>query len=246
MDLCSWLWYNTILYRVKQTSDFKSHLNQSFEMSWNLPERVLISLQSAAQDQGRMFSWQSLRSGGCAWNLEKSSWASPSFLSLKLHSRSVVSLRLFTSLSGCCNLPSAWGRMVSIGCLPGIGKYFTSGGFNWGCFSSSFFFFRRDWHLYIFWKIMSVDSDYLTVLCCDCRWHSWSVLWPVAVVRVWRVPTREQLLIFGWLRGSGQTVLGNHLPVASLQDQVPRKFLLVAGQPRMCQHQQDLRLLWWM
>ena len=42
---------------------------------------------------------------------------------------------------------------------------------------------------------------------------------------------------------SRQAVAGDHLPAAGLQDQVPGEFLSVARQPRVRQHQQNLRLL---
>ena len=79
-----------------------------------------------------------------------------------------------------------------------------------------------------------------------CRRHPRSVHGPAAPVRVRRVPARVQLPVPGGLRGPGEAVAGGHLPAAGLQDQVPGELLPPEGQPRVRQHQQNLRLLRWM
>ena len=77
----------------------------------------------------------------------------------------------------------------------------------------------------------------------DCRRHTRSVLWPVEIVRVRRFPAGKQLLVPGRLRRPGQTVAGDDLSADRLQDQISRKLLPTARQPRVCQHQPHLRLL---
>ena len=70
-----------------------------------------------------------------------------------------------------------------------------------------------------------------------------TVLRPAAAVRVRRFPARVELPVPGRLRGPGEAVTGDDLPAARLQDQVPGELLPPQGQPRVRQHQQNLRLL---
>lgn len=73
--------------------------------------------------------------------------------------------------------------------------------------------------------------------------HSRPILRPSPTVRVRRFPTRSQLSVPGRLRGSRKTVFGNHLPPPRVQDQVPRKLFHPTRQPRVREHQSNLRIL---
>ena len=75
------------------------------------------------------------------------------------------------------------------------------------------------------------------------RRHPRSVLRPVASVRVRRLPARSQLPLLGRLRGPWQAVTRDDLPPTGVQDQVPGELLRVAGEPRVCEYQPDLRVL---
>lgn len=54
--------------------------------------------------------------------------------------------------------------------------------------------------------------------------------------------TTVQLLVLRRLRRSRQTITGNNMSAAGIQNKISGKLLLVAGEPRMRQHQQNLRV----
>ena len=70
------------------------------------------------------------------------------------------------------------------------------------------------------------------------------VLWPAALVWVWWFPSRIQLFVPWRLCGSREAVLGDHLPVVGIQNQVSWELLPSTWQPWVCLHQSDLWLLW--
>jgi len=76
----------------------------------------------------------------------------------------------------------------------------------------------------------------LILHCLTDRWHTWSILWLATTVRVRRVSTRKQLLVPRWLRRPRQTIAGDHLSAARLQDQVPWELLSTSWQPWVCQY----------
>lgn len=78
------------------------------------------------------------------------------------------------------------------------------------------------------------------------RWHSRTILRPVATVRVRWIPTREQLPLPGRLRRQRKTIFGDNLPVACIQNQVSRELLFAPRKPRVRVHQQDIWILRWM
>lgn len=70
-----------------------------------------------------------------------------------------------------------------------------------------------------------------------CRWYPWTVLWPVAFVWVRRLPAILELPVLGRLRRSRQTVAGDDLSAARLQNKVSGELFPAPGQPRVRQHQ---------
>ena len=77
----------------------------------------------------------------------------------------------------------------------------------------------------------------------DHRRRSRSILRFVAFVWIRRLSARSQLP-FSWrLCRSRQAIVGNHMPVASLQNQISREFLFVARQSRVRIYQQNIRIL---
>ena len=80
----------------------------------------------------------------------------------------------------------------------------------------------------------------------DLRRYSRSILWFVAAVWIWRISSGIQLPLPRRLRWSWQTIPGNHLSFAGLQNQVSRKLFLTPRQPWVRQYQQNIRILRWM
>lgn len=77
------------------------------------------------------------------------------------------------------------------------------------------------------------------------RWYSWAVHRPIEAVWIWWLPPRGKLPFPGWLCGQRETIPGNHLPSACLQDQIPRELFPAQGQPWVCFHQPHLWVLRW-
>ena len=79
----------------------------------------------------------------------------------------------------------------------------------------------------------------------DLRRHTRPIHRLVTAVRVRRLPAGGQLLVPRGLRRPGQTVVGDDMPAARVQDQVPGELLLATRQSRVRQHKQDIRVLRW-
>ena len=82
--------------------------------------------------------------------------------------------------------------------------------------------------MYIEWK------QSLTHFIFTYRWHSRAVLRSSATIRIWWIPPRKQLSISGRLCRQREAITGDYMSAFSLQDQISREFLLIAGQSWMC------------
>ena len=96
------------------------------------------------------------------------------------------------------------------------------------------------------WWIINEFEKVLILAFITFRWYTWTIHRSFKVIWIWRISPRGKLLVFGWLRGQRKAVFGNHLSFVSVQDQISRELLSVAWKPRVCKHQQNIRLLWWM
>lgn len=78
------------------------------------------------------------------------------------------------------------------------------------------------------------------------RWHPRPVLWFTTTIWIRWISSGGKLLVPRRLRRSWQTITGDHMPLACLQNQISRKLLYSTRQSRMCEYQPDIWLLRWM
>lgn len=102
--------------------------------------------------------------------------------------------------------------------------------------------------VWIIFGVIMFRETTITILFCypDCRWYPWPVLRPSSPVRIRRLPARIKLPLSRRLRGPRQTVARDHLPPSRLQNQISRKLFPSTRKPWVRQHQQNIRILWWM